>query len=754
MRTRLAIVGLCLLISAGALLLSRPFTKGNTDASSNRRAGGRVDARVQDNLQQGKKPNRLIREKSPYLLRHAFDPVDWNPWGDEAFETAKKLNKPIFLSIGYASCFACYSMQRDVFENRKIADQMNSDAVNILVDREERPDIDRIYMSVLQTTSGSGGWPMSFFLTPDRKPFFGAMYLSAPAFTGILSRVREIWQSQPQKLFDSGELFASYLKESTGGRSPDAKAEKDALRRGFGAFREVYDSQFAGFGSAPKFPHPMILSFLLRYFYRTHEKAALEMTLATLRQMSDGAIFDHVGYGFHRYSGDDQWRTPHFEKMLYDQALLTISYLEAFQMTHDSQYSTTARNTLTYVQRELASPEGGFYGAQDAASAWDAQHPESRAPGAYYVWTKGEIDRILGLKNASVFDFVFGIRPEGNSLHDPLNTLTNHNVLFRSHTDHEAALQFHKSDTEIRATVNNNLQTLFAERLRRPKPEVDDKVILSWNALMISAFARASEVLEDTGYMSVAERCNDFLDHRLRVPATDKLLRRYRNGEARYPANLQDYAFYVQALLDLYEASFNIKFLKSAIPLSDQMIELFEDREKGGFFDTAAMDRSLPVRAKEFYDDSEPAGNSIAILDLLRIAQITAGPRYRNAADRALRYFSGRMMDQPEAMPQMLIALEFSLEKPKQVIIAGAADNPLTKTLLKEVHSRFLPDKILLLADGGEGQKLLSEFLPVLSQMRMLDGKPTAYVCENYVCKLPTSNARVVASELEDRAPR
>jgi uncharacterized protein YyaL (SSP411 family) len=734
--------------------LYRTSAKKNSDESSSLSSASITDPFLAANLKRGKKPNRFIIEKSPYLLQHAFDPVDWNPWGDAAFEKARKEHKPIFLSIGYASCFACYTMQRDVFENPKIAHRMNQYSVNVMVDREERPDIDRIYMSVLQTTSGSGGWPMSFFLTDDRKPFFGSASISATVFSEVLDRVHELWLQQPATLSDFSNSFASYMKQTAGNGGRTAATSEGILRKGFNSFRQLYDPQFGGFGSAPKFPHPMILNFLLRYYSRTGEKTAQDMALVTLRKMEAGAVFDHIGYGFHRYSADDEWRTPHFEKMLYDQALLTIAYLEAFQSTHDPAYSTTVRNILSFVQREMVSQEGGFYGAQDAASSVESSNGDHKMLGIFYTWTSAEVTDILGASDAPVFEFLWGIRPEGNSLRDPMNLLANRNVIFRAHTIQEAANTYHKKTSEIESILGRDLQKLFEARERRPKPQIDDKIILSWNALMISAFARAFEVLGDQTYLRSAERCSAFLEDKLISPKTGELLRRYRNGEARYEANLQDYSFYIQALLDLYEASFDIRYLKSAITLEEKMEVLFADNEKGGFFDTDADDHSLPVRTRDLYDDSEPSGNSIAILDLLRLSQITGNNQYQATAERALQFLSSSLSDHPETMPQLLIALQFSLQKPKEIVIAGSANDPLTKALLHEIHSRFLPDKIILLADGGEGQKTLSSFLPFLSAVKMIHGRPTAYLCENSMCKLPTSDPVSFAAILQEQAKR
>lgn len=697
-----------------------------------------------------RKSNQLLYEKSPYLLAHAYDPVDWHPWGETAFEEALKTNKPIFLSIGYASCFACYTMQREVFQNEKIANQMNQDAVNILVDREERPDVDRLYMTAIQTLTGSGGWPMSLFLTPERKPFYGATYLSPAAFTMTLSRVHEVWEKDPQKLSGSGDLIAGYLEDLSKHEKEKSINESSLLSSGYAAFRQLYDSQYGGFGSAPKFPHAMILSFLLRYYDKTGEKTAIQMTEKTLQQMHAGGIYDHLGFGFHRYSADEQWRTPHFEKMLYDQALLTTAYLEAYQVTHDPEYSDIAKSILVYAQREMMSPEGGFYGAEDAASSSNFSDP-AKSPGTFYTWTKSELDQILGSTDSPVFCYLFGVRAEGNSLRDPLNILKNANVLFTAHSEQEAAIKFNRSQTEIHTTVERCLQKLLDHRQQRPHPIIDDKVILSWNALMISAFAKAYEVLGDKSYLDTALRCNAFLSTHLYSPKDQRLLRRYRAGEARIEATLQDYAFYVQALLDLYEASFQIQLLQQAIALNEQMVRLFYDSKTGAFFDTSANDESLPVRTRDFNDDSEPSGNSIAMLDLLRISEITGSKKNRDLADRALHFFAERAAEQPEAMPQFLTALNMSLEKPKHIIIAGRTGDPLTKQMLREIRSRFLPDRIILLADGSDDQKFLAKLLPVIANTRMLEGKPTVYVCEDLVCKLPTSDPQRLAEMLDNK---
>ncbi|MBF8293462.1 MAG: hypothetical protein HW389_7 [Bacteroidetes bacterium] len=700
---------------------------------------------------QTKKPNRLLHEKSPYLLQHAHNPVDWYPWGEEAFERARREDKPIFLSIGYSTCYWCHVMEREVFEDESIAALMNRTVVCIKVDREERPDIDRIYMSALQAMSGSGGWPMSMFLTPDLKPFFGATYIppadryGRPGFPQILERVHEVWTSDRKQVLDAGQRIGEYLNQLSdpGTQSVDAGAR--ALDLGFEYFQRTFDARNAGFGGAPKFPRPVVLNFLLRYYSRTKTREALEMSLETLRRMANGGMYDHVGGGFHRYATDERWHVPHFEKMLYDQAQLAIAYIEAYQITQDASFAGVARDVLAYVLRDLTHPQGGFYSAEDAESAPDAAKPREKEEGAYYVWTKHEIDSVLSPEEAALFNRYFGVEESGNVAEDPHGVFQGQNILHIVQSIGDASTESGLSDEHVKAMLTSSRQKLAAGRSRRPRCHLDDKILTSWNGLMISAFARAYQVLGEEEYLHAAEKAATFILSHLRDASSRELLHRYRDGEARFEAHLDDYAFFIQALIDLYEANFNIDWLSEALSLAEDQTRLFYDHESGGFFDTSGRDKSLLVRTKEWYDGAEPSGNSIAILNLLRLAQFTNNQSLDTMARTSLSFFGERLLTAGQATPQFLAALEFSLSKPTQVIVAGRVNDAHTRVLFKEIHSHFIPNKILMLADAGDGQTFLTRFIPFIGTLKTIDGRPTAYVCENYACQLPTSDPAVVA---------
>jgi uncharacterized protein YyaL (SSP411 family) len=701
------------------------------------------------------KPNRLLHEKSPYLLQHAHNPVDWYPWGDEAFEKARREEKPIFLSVGYSTCYWCHVMEREVFENESIAALMNQTVVPIKVDREERPDIDRIYMSALQAMNGSGGWPMSMFLTPDLKPFFGATYIppvetyGRPGFPQILGKIREAWTSDRAKVIEAAGKAGEYLIRLSSQDGERIDPDLQALESGFHAFEKNYDERYAGFGGAPKFPRPVALNFLLRYYARRKNSFALEMSLSTLRRMANGGMYDHIGGGFHRYSTDERWHVPHFEKMLYDQAQLTVSYLEAFQITHDRFFSKVAEDILGYVLRDLSHPDGGFYSAEDAESATDHSTPSHKEEGAYYVWTKSEIESLLTTEEADIWCRFCGVEENGNVIDDSQGVFKGKNVFHVLHTPAELSKQLAVSEEAGAHLLSSARQKLFAARTKRPQCHLDDKILTSWNGLMISAFARAHQVLGDQRYLNAAEKSAAFILTRMRDSSSGELYHRFRDGEARFEGQLDDYAFLIQAFIDLYEASFNIDWLTEALRLAEVQNRLFYDHEKGGFFDTTGRDPSILVRSKEWYDGAEPSGNSVAILNLLRLAQFTSRQELETMARTSFSFFGERMIRAGQAMPQMLVALSFSLSKPRQIILAGEAGDHHTQALLQEVHSHFTPDKVLMLADGGKGSAELFIFIPLIRSMQRIDGRSTAYVCENYACQLPTSDPTELARILE-----
>jgi uncharacterized protein len=701
--------------------------------------------------------NRLANEKSPYLLQHAHNPVDWYAWGPEAFDAARREDKPIFLSIGYSTCHWCHVMERESFEDERIAELLNRDFVPIKVDREERPDVDRIYMTFVQATTGGGGWPMSVWLTPDRQPFYGGTYFPPetrwghPGFGSVLRKIASSWRSEREKIVDSAREVMDHLQKSLSLGPARAKAQLDPaiLESGFFAFRRTFDSRLGGFGGAPKFPRPSVHNFLLRYWARTRNQEALDMVLLTLREMAKGGMNDQLGGGFHRYSVDERWFVPHFEKMLYDQAQLAISYLEAFQITGVAELAATARSIFDYVLRDMLDTEGGFYSAEDADSVIDPEEPQVKGEGAFYIWTAEEIRERVGSPVADWFEYKYGVEESGNVAHDPHDEFTGRNILYQAHTIEETAEHFEREPDEIREGIERARRALFEWRTHRVRPHLDDKILTGWNALMISAFALGGAVLEDSRYAGAARRAAEFLIARMYDPQTGILLRRYREGEAAIPGFLDDYALFTQSLIDLYETQFDRRHLDLAIRLSEKQRELFEDAGQGGFYSSGESDASLVLRVKEDYDGAEPSGNSVAALNLLRLAEITGRAEFRISAERLITAFESRISAVPMATPQMLVAYEFLLSEPRQIVIAGVRDAPDTRNLLETVYTRFVPNRVVLLVDSEETRRALAEGAPAVGAMTARNGRATAYVCRNYACQLPVSDAAELAELLQ-----
>ncbi len=688
------------------------------------------------------RPNRLIGEKSPYLLQHAYNPVDWYPWGEEAFARARKENRLVFLSVGYSTCYWCHVMEREVFEHTGIAALMNQYFINIKVDREERPDVDRIYMNALQAMTGRGGWPMSMFLTPNLKPFYGGSYIPADRFESLIQSIHNAWSTEPKSIKQSSTRITEVLKKAT---ERDAETESKALdtevlQSGYTRILADFDPVHAGFGSRPKFPRPVVFNFLLRYYLRSEDSEALDMTVATLRKIGDGGIHDHLGGGFHRYSVDRQWRVPHFEKMIYDQAQLVLSFMEAYQITGERAFREIVTETLQYVAREMTGPGGGFYSAEDAESATDPKDPREKQEGAFYVWKLDEIQRVLGLRDARVFSFVYGMQGQGNALEDPHKVFTDKNILYMAQSTDAAAVKFELPAEEIRSRLTRAREKLFAARQSRVRPHLDDKILTSWNGLMISAFARAAAVFGDPKYLERAERAGVFVWNQLYDPERNRLLRRYREGDARFEATLQDYAFLVSGFLDLYESSLQVAWLKKAVLLTESQNKIFFDSKDGVFFDTSGEDRSLLFRTREDYDGAEPSGNSVAARNLLRLAEMTNKPAWRHKAEQILEFFGTRLRRHPQAMPELLAALDFYLQKPLQIIIAGPREREDTRAMRRELHREFIPNKIVLLVDGADSQQFLGRSLPFIRELKRLEGKATVYVCQDYACQLPTND--------------
>jgi uncharacterized protein YyaL (SSP411 family) len=612
-------------------------------------------------------------------------------------------------------------------------------------------------MSFVQATTGSGGWPMTLLLTPDLQPFFGGTYYPPddrnghPGLRTLLVRVSEAWGKEREKIVASAQKANAFLQAQVeAGAAKDARFDQGVLDQTYQQISAGYDAQEGGFGSAPKFPRPVVFNFLLRYYARTGNKSALEMTLHTLRAMARGGMHDHLGGGFHRYSTDPAWHVPHFEKMLYDQAQLAISYAEAYQITKDPFFADMVRDILDYALRDLHDPDAGFYSAEDADSPIAKGRPE-HAEGAFYVWTADQIRTVLGDPLARIVDFHYGVTPSGNvpAQQDIQGELRGKNVLIVRHTLSETAAEFHKTEPEVRALLDTAREKLMRARAERPRPPRDDKVLTAWNGLAISALARAAQVLDEPRYRQAAQRTAGFIESRLYDRKSNLLERRYREGDVAIDGMVEDYAFLIQGLIDLYKASFDIKWLTWAVRLQEQQDALFWDSRRGGYFATRADASHILVRMKDDYDGAEPSPNSVAAMNLLRLWQMTDRKDWRDKADATFAASTDRLRQQGEAVPQLVAALGFSLSKPKQIIIAGQRDADDTRTMLRLVHDRFIPDKILLLADGGAAQQQLARWLPFVGNVSRRGGRATAYICENYVCQLPTADPHVAAQLLD-----
>ncbi|MBI3009078.1 MAG: thioredoxin domain-containing protein [Candidatus Omnitrophica bacterium] len=701
--------------------------------------------------------NRLIKEKSPYLLQHAHNPVDWYPWGDEAFDKAKKEDKPLFLSIGYSTCHWCHVMEEESFSNPDVARIMNKYFVSIKVDREERPDIDGIYMSAVMAMTGSGGWPLTVFLTPDKKPFYGGTYYppedkwGRPGLKTILNSIADAWKNRRDEILASGESLTQAIRQQSVSSSKKTfPLNKDTLEKAHTQFFQRFDSRYGGFGDAPKFPSSHSLSFLLRYWKRTKEAKSIEMVEKTLASMSKGGMYDHIGGGFHRYSTDGQWRVPHFEKMLYDQAILAKSYLEAYQGTGKEEYAQTAREIFEYILRDMTHPEGGFYSAEDADSP-SPENPKEKKEGAFYLWSKDEIINILGKEQGEIFSYYFGVEPKGNALQDPFGEFKGKNILYVAHNLEETARRFKKSHVEIEKIIKSSNEKLLTIRSKRPRPHLDDKIIVDWNGLMISSLSFGSRVLNEPRYREAAERSAQFILKHL-VREDGRLLHRYRDGESAIPGTIEDYAFFIHGLFDLYEATFNPDYLKEAKRLANEMLRLFWDESNGGFFFTAVDAERLLIRQKEIYDGAIPSGNSIAALDLLRLGRLTMEKNFEAKAELLFKTFSNEISQAPNAYPQMLIALDFALGPSKEIVLAGDINAKETAQMLRSIYKRFIPNKVVAFRPAKENEaEGVVNLIPFIKDQMPMDGKTTAYICENYVCKLPATDLKKTEELLDEK---
>ncbi len=690
--------------------------------------------------------NRLGGEKSPYLLQHAANPVNWFPWGEEAFEKAKREEKPIFLSIGYSTCHWCHVMERESFEDEEVAALLNKFFISIKVDREERPDIDHIYMTVCQLMTGSGGWPLTIIMTPDKKPFFAATYIpkeSRFGRKGMLSlapMIAEAWRSRRNELIDSAGRIFSALEDAS--RKPEGdEPGEEALHLGFNELARRFDHVNAGFGRGMKFPTPHQLIFLLRFWHRTGSEGALEMVEKTLQAMRRGGIYDHVGFGFHRYSTDPEWLVPHFEKMLYDQALLLWAYAEAFEATKNPLYEKTAREIAEYVLRDMTSPNGAFYSAEDA----DSEGVE----GKFYVWTASQIRATLDEDSAALVASRFGITEDGNFQEEGTGIRSGRNILHEKQSLDEVARNTGLPVSEIESRLETARLSLLKARGRRLRPLLDDKVLTDWNGLMIGALSIAGRVLDEPKFIDAAMKAADFI-HLNVVDSDGRLLHRFRDGEAGLSAHLDDYAFLVFGLIELYEATFETHRLSEAIRLTSNMIDSFSDSEGGGFFLSAQNNEELLIRPKDNYDGAIPSGNSVAFYNLTRLSRITGDSKTEALGAVAARSFSHEVANQASAHSLFLTALDFALGPSVEIVVSGRPGADDTGTLLEAIRKTYAPNKVVLLRPEGD-VKGISALAPYVADQVMRNGKAAAYVCVKQSCSFPTTNAETMLSHVRKR---
>jgi uncharacterized protein YyaL (SSP411 family) len=680
-------------------------------------------------------PNRLAAETSPYLLQHAHNPVDWYPWGSEALSRAKTEDKPILLSIGYSACHWCHVMERESFEDSRTADLMNRSFVNIKVDREERPDLDGIYMQAVQAMTGSGGWPMTVFLAPDGTPFYGGTYFppddrhGLPAFRRVLAAIADAWHNRREEVVQNGRQLREHVQaqvaRSTGasvGLTPDIL---ESAGRGLAA---QHDAQFGGFGAAPKFPQPMALEFLLRYWKRSGDEAALDVATHSLERMARGGIYDHVGGGFARYSTDAKWLVPHFEKMLYDNAQLARAYLLGYQASGNGYFRHVAEQVIDYVLRDMTDPSGGFYSTEDA----DSEGEE----GKFYVWTPAELRELLGDEDARLFGAFYDVTERGNFE-------SGASILHMDSTASEIAARLGASEAELLMALQRGRQVVLEARSQRIRPARDEKVLAAWNGLMLRALAEAARTLARSDFLEAAVRNADFLLSSMRRP-DGSLYRTWKPGyEARLNGYLEDHANVADGLVALYEATFDPRWLSAATSLADIMLERFVDADGGGFFDTSSDHETLITRPKDVFDNATPSGNSVAADVLLRLALLTGREDYRTAAQGVLELLSEPMARYPLGFARALNALDFFLGRPREIAIIGSVSRPDTQALLREVFEPFLPNKVVA---GGTAT------IPLLEARDLRDGKATAYVCEQYVCQAPTTDPEELRRMLQDAA--
>jgi uncharacterized protein YyaL (SSP411 family) len=694
--------------------------------------------------------NRLADEQSPYLRQHKDNPVDWYPWGEEAFTMAREEDKPIFLSIGYSTCHWCHVMERESFEDEEVAAVLNDGFVPIKVDREERPDVDSIYMDVCQMMRGQGGWPLTVLLTPERKPFFAATYLpkegrfQQTGLMDLLPRVQELWETKREKLLDDAEEVTDLLRRSTEeqeeGDAPGPQLLSEAARQ----LSRQFDQTHGGFGSAPKFPAPHNLLFLLRHWHRTGEERPLNIVTKTLDQMRLGGLFDQVGYGFHRYSTDQRWLLPHFEKMLYDQAMHVLAYTEAYQVTEEDRYETTAREVLTYVMRDLRAPDGGFYSAEDADSENEEGEMEE---GAFYVWSTDEIHDLLDEDLAELVIDVYNMAPEGNYQEESTGERTGKNVL---HLERSLAVEADRREMRedtLRDRLETARATLFEARSERLRPGLDDKVLTDWNGLMVAALAKAARVFDEPDYEAAARQTAQFLQDEMH-DSDGRLLHRYRDGDAGIRATLDDYAFLIWGLLELYETTFEPQWLRAALDHMDACLDHFWDAERGGFYMTPDDGEDLIVRPKEASDGAMPSGNSVQLMNLLRLARFTGRTEFEDQAAALSGWAGSSARSRPTGFTALLMGLHWALGTPREVVVAGELEAEDAQSFIEVLRDTYSPTTVTLHRPPGDAPDI-TDLAPFTAAQTPRDGQAAAYVCQDFQCEAPTTDPERLRAQLE-----
>jgi len=681
---------------------------------------------VKENKTKEKYVNRLAKESSPYLLQHKNNPVNWYPWGREAFDKAKELDLPIFLSIGYSTCHWCHVMEHESFEDEKVAQLLNENYISIKVDREELPEIDHVYMSVCQAMTGRGGWPLTIIMTPSKEPFFAGTYFSKtgrfgrPGMLELLPSISDAWKNKREELIASAEKVNSFLLQSNK-KVIGETLDQTVLENAYAQFISKYDKINGGFGTKPKFPSAHNLIFLLRYHYMNKDKTSLMMVENTLQKMRLGGIFDHIGYGFHRYSTDKEWLVPHFEKMLYDQGMLTIAYTEAFQITGNKLYQNIAEEILAYVSRDMTDKRGGFYSAEDA----DSEGEE----GLFYFWTLKELQKINSEDDLSFLKELYNLDSAGNFKDEATGQFTGNNIFHLNDSIND------KSKSVRIKKIN---QTLFKIREQRIHPFKDDKILTDWNGLMIVAYAKAGIAFKNESFINAAEKSAQFIFKNL-TDKNGRLIKRYRNGVSGIDAHLDDYAFIIWGLLELYEATFKASYLSEAIVLNNIMIEEFW-RDNGGFYLGSDKSEQLIVRALTGYDGAIPSGNSIAAYNLLKLTRLTGEVKFAEMAEQIFKVFSNEIKKTPTGYTSTLSAFMFEFSKPKEIVVVGSSSSLETQSALNVLKSKYIPNKVILFKDVEDKLQSLSSIAKWTSSHEMIDKKTTYYICEDFSCKLPTTD--------------